>query len=105
MERKITMRLQQMLLALAVVAATPALPQGQTPAKPPTTQAAEKPAVHAAPRYFSEGDRIFQQQCSRCHNAPEGFSTHISGTIVMHMRARASFSRHDEEELLRFLNP
>ena len=99
------MRLQQLFLALAVVAATPAFPQTVTPATPSPAQAGRKPAVHAAPPPQSEGDRIFQQQCSRCHTAPEGFSTHISGTIVMHMRARASFSKHDEEELIRFLNP
>jgi hypothetical protein len=49
--------------------------------------------------------RIFQQNCSRCHNTPEGFSPRISGTIVRHMRVRASLSKHDEEELLRFFNP
>jgi mono/diheme cytochrome c family protein len=52
-----------------------------------------------------EGDRIFQQNCSRCHRTPDGFSSRISGTIVRHMRVRASLSQHDEEELLRFLNP
>jgi len=99
-----TMRLKPIFLALAVVAAMPALPQAATPAAPPAAQAAQKPAVHAA-QPQSEGDRIFQQQCSRCHTAPEGFSTHISGTVVMHMRARASLSKHDQEELLRFFNP
>jgi len=49
--------------------------------------------------------RVFQQNCSRCHNAPEGFAPRISGTIVRHMRVRASLSQHDEEQLLRFFNP
>lgn len=53
----------------------------------------------------NEGQRIFEQNCSRCHNAPEGFSPNISGTIVRHMRVRASLSKHDEEQLLRFFNP
>jgi mono/diheme cytochrome c family protein len=53
----------------------------------------------------SEGDRIFAQNCSRCHTAPDGFSPNISGTVVRHMRVRASLSQHDEQELLRFLNP
>lgn len=53
----------------------------------------------------SEGERVFQQNCYRCHNAPEGFSRRISGTIVRHMRVRASLSQHDEQELLKFLNP
>jgi len=53
----------------------------------------------------NDGERIFQQQCARCHSVPEEFSPRISGTIVRHMRVRASLSRHDEQELLRFFNP
>jgi mono/diheme cytochrome c family protein len=52
-----------------------------------------------------EGQRIFDQNCSRCHTAPDGFAPRISGTVVRHMRVRASLSQHDERELLRFLNP
>jgi cytochrome c5 len=52
-----------------------------------------------------EGQRIFEQNCSRCHTAPNGFSPRISGTVARHMRVRASLSQHDEQELLRFLNP
>lgn len=82
------------------------------------TQAATKQApAHGAPASAAskshnqtqdtqeEGERIFQQNCSRCHNVPDGFSSRISGTVVRHMRVRASLSQHDEEELLRFLNP
>lgn len=74
-----------------------------------------QPAVHTAPKSQiaakqmaqspNEGERIFAQNCSRCHNAPEGFSPRISGTIVRHMRVRAQLSQHDEQELLRFFNP
>jgi hypothetical protein len=51
------------------------------------------------------GQRVFVQNCSRCHTAPSGFSPHISGTVVMHMRVRASLSEADAQALLRFLNP
>jgi cytochrome c5 len=62
--------------------------------------------VHTSQQHQQdEGERIFKQNCSRCHTAPEGFSPSISGTIVRHMRVRASLSRHDEQELLRFFNP
>jgi len=73
----------------------------------PSTAKAQKPAAatHPAQQYVDQGERIFQQQCSRCHNAPDGFSPRISGTVVRHMRVRASLSKHDEEELLRFFNP
>lgn len=53
----------------------------------------------------SEGERIFVQNCARCHNPPEGFSPRISGTIAVHMRVRASMSEHDEQELMRYFNP
>ena len=51
-----------------------------------------------------EGQRVFEQNCARCHNAPDGFSPRITGTIVQHMRVRANLSRHDEEILLRYFN-
>jgi hypothetical protein len=53
----------------------------------------------------SDGERAFRQNCSRCHNAPEGFSPRISGTIVRHMRVRANLSRDDERAILKYLNP
>jgi mono/diheme cytochrome c family protein len=51
------------------------------------------------------GQQVFAQNCSRCHNAPEGFSNRISGTIARHMRVRASLSDADYKALLHFLNP
>ena len=62
-------------------------------------------AAASTNQHQSEGQRILQQNCSRCHNPPEGFSPRISGTIVRHMRVRAQLSKHDEQELLRFFNP
>jgi len=85
-----------LLLALPVTALAQSQPQ---PAAKTTTTA--HPARHNA----NEGQRIFEQNCSRCHTAPDGFSPRISGTVVRHMRMRASLSKHDEEELLRFFNP
>jgi cytochrome c5 len=52
-----------------------------------------------------DGQRVFEQNCSRCHTAPDGFSPRITGTVLRHMRVRASLSQHDEQELLRFMNP
>ena len=53
----------------------------------------------------SAGEIKFKQNCSRCHEAPQGFSSKISGTILRHMRVRANLSEADERETLRFLNP
>jgi cytochrome c5 len=51
-----------------------------------------------------DGERVFALNCSRCHNAPDGFSPHVAGTVVRHMRVRASLSVQDEKTLLRFFN-
>jgi hypothetical protein len=51
------------------------------------------------------GERKFQQNCSRCHHAPQELSPRISGTVVMHMRVRASLSDADAQAILRYLAP
>jgi cytochrome c5 len=93
-------RLTRGLLLLAASAAI-----GQTTSSPPQ-QPQSKPspkAVHAVNP--DRGQQVFDQNCSRCHNAPEGFPPSISGTIAMHMRVRAGLSEADYKALLRFLNP
>ena len=68
-----------------------------------------KPDAHSMSKRKSEdagrGERVFNQNCSRCHEAPQTFPPQISGTIVRHMRVRASLSAQDEKALLKFLNP
>ena len=101
--------------ALLVLAAISLCPHGHSQAASQDhSQAAQRPAPPTNKKVTSathnsepenEGDRIFQQNCSRCHWAPDGFSSRISGTIIRHMRVRASLSQHDEQELLRFLTP
>ena len=82
--------------------------QAQSRHTPPPTAQTDKKQTASTPgsqQQQNEGARIFEQNCSRCHTAPDGFSPRISGTIVRHMRIRASLSQHDEQELLRFFNP
>jgi mono/diheme cytochrome c family protein len=98
-------------LALAVLGAglwavTPGA--AQTPAQnaPHTSQPPARSESRGQPvQATSDGERVFEQNCSRCHSAPQGFSTRISGTIVRHMRVRANLSQHDEQELLKYLTP
>jgi cytochrome c5 len=65
----------------------------------------KKAAPKPTPQHADNGQRVFEQNCSRCHAAPSGFPPRISGTIVMHMRVRASLSQDEAQALLRFLNP
>jgi cytochrome c5 len=52
-----------------------------------------------------DGQKVFEQNCERCHNAPQGFSPRISGTVSQHMRVRANLSKADTQALMRFLSP
>jgi cytochrome c5 len=95
--------LGRLTLGLFLLAAAAAI--GQTKSSPqqqPQSKAAPK-AVHVMNPDM--GQQVFNQNCSRCHNAPEGFSPSVSGTIAMHMRVRANLSDADYKALLRFLNP
>jgi len=51
------------------------------------------------------GEKVFANNCSRCHAAPMSLSPRITGTVIMHMRTRARLSREDERVLLKFLVP
>jgi hypothetical protein len=59
--------------------------------------------VHATNE--DRGQQVFEQNCARCHNAPDGFSSRISGSVAMHMRVRANLSEEDYKALRKFLNP
>lgn len=101
-------RLAGVLLLGAFVAPWSALSQVQPQVEmKPVAKAGKKQAASAASsqQHEDRGQEVFEQNCSRCHTAPEGFSPRISGTIVRHMRVRASLSQQDEEALLRFFNP
>ena len=101
------MRSENFLAGIVILSCSCAFAQGAARNQPAGVAQAKKPvpAASSSQAHDDEGDRIFQQNCSRCHNAPEGFSPAISGTIVRHMRVRASLSEEDVKKLLHFLNP
>ena len=87
--------------------AIPLLPLSAFSARTLSDEATTKATSHknAESKYSSDGERVFKQNCSRCHNAPQSFPPQISGTVIRHMRVRASLSQTDEQKLLKFLNP
>jgi mono/diheme cytochrome c family protein len=100
--------LERMMLGLPLLAVTLAL--GATMAigqndssQPQSHNKTPLKAVHTANQ--DRGQQVFEQNCARCHNAPEGFSSSISGTVAMHMRVRAGLGDADYKALRRFLNP
>jgi cytochrome c5 len=93
---------EQFMVGLMVLAASIAV--GQANNAPPQSRHKADPQK-AQTAVVNRGQQIFDQNCSRCHNAPEGFSANISGTISKHMRVRAGLSNEDYEALLKFFNP
>ena len=70
------------LMSLGVIVAAALQINAQSKTAPHTqAHAAKKSSSTQTSEPASEGDRVFRQNCSRCHNAPEGFSPRISGTI------------------------
>lgn len=92
------------LAAMGVAAFSGAQAQPQSAPPAGTQPRVEKYQSAKKAHTQDEGERVFQQNCSRCHATPEGFSSRISGTIVRHMRVRANLSQHDEQVLLKYLN-
>lgn len=96
-------------LWLAVFSAGSVLAQGK-PATFTKGNGVSKPphpanAVHSTAATEDPGERKFQANCSRCHDAPEQISPRIAGTVVRHMRVRALLSAEDERDILRYLAP
>jgi len=91
-----------LLVATLAVGATMAIGQTDSPQQQSHNKTVPK-AVHATNQ--DRGQQVFEQNCARCHNAPEGFSSSISGSVAVHMRVRASLSDADYKALRRFLNP
>lgn len=97
-------RILKLIVGLIVLAALiPML--AQTKAARPHGKKEGTPAAPASSAEIARGQEVFQQNCSRCHNAPQQIPPEISGTILRHMRVRASLSAADEKALLQFMNP
>lgn len=91
-----------LILAVSILTVMPILAQTSTTPKPANAQ-----ANVAAKSAKSEdvGQRKFEANCGRCHSAPEQLSPSLTGTVVRHMRVRASLSAQDEKDILKFLAP
>jgi cytochrome c5 len=90
---------------LGVIAALPALSASKVQPQDSQTSAKQSTQKDAGAATPSEGEKKFKQNCSRCHEAPQNLSPSVSGTILRHMRVRASLSQQDERDILKFLNP
>jgi len=92
-----------LLIALAACCLVIGVAQSQQEATKPAETA--QPAKGSAGTPRNVGELKFQQNCSRCHSAPQELSPRISGSVVLHMRMRASLSEADAKAILQYLAP
>jgi mono/diheme cytochrome c family protein len=50
------------------------------------------------------GEKRFHSNCARCHAAPPKFSPRMVGTIVRHMRVRATITEQDMRLILHYMS-
>lgn len=53
----------------------------------------------------NEGERLFEENCGRCHRPPDQISPKVAGSVLRHMRVRAMLSEEDEQKILKYLAP
>jgi cytochrome c5 len=102
------MRLHGVLVTVLWCGCLPISAQATGPAAQKATTAPKAPPAKAAASHAAtdeQGEKKFQQNCNRCHNAPQELSPRITGTVLLHMRVRASLSEADERAILRYLAP
>jgi hypothetical protein len=77
-------------------------------AGPPSSKKEEAGAVivHSssdAENMRFEGERRFRANCGRCHAAPQKFPPRMMGTILRHMRVRATITAEDRRLILFYM--
>jgi cytochrome c5 len=102
MKRPVQMRL---ILAASTVLTTTLLFAQSPKTFKPTGAPSKTPTKIESTQSPDLGQRKFDANCGRCHSAPEQLSPSITGTVVRHMRVRASLSAQDEKDILKFLAP
>ena len=79
---------------------------GAISAGPSGTQDAAKNGQQVkAKTQTSDGQKVFEANCVRCHNVPETLSPREVRAVVRQMRVRANLSAEDEKALIQFLAP
>ena len=67
-----------------------------------TVQPDDKAKQTSAP---DDGEKRFEANCGRCHNAPDNLSPREARAVVRQMRVRARLTAEDERLILQYLAP
>ena len=67
--------------------------------------AQDKNKKNPTPDHSSDGAQLFAENCGRCHRPPDQLSPKVVGSVLRHMRVRATLSKEDEQAILKYLAP
>jgi cytochrome c5 len=90
------------LAVLGTLALTSSLFAGSSSAK---KEAEASAVVHSsdADNMRVEGEKRYHANCGRCHAAPQKFPPRMMGTVLRHMRVRATITEDDRRLILFYM--
>jgi cytochrome c5 len=93
------------LVALGTFALTSSLFAWSPSAKKTAKEAESAAVVHPSDTDSMrvEGEKRFHANCGRCHAAPQKFPPRIMGTVLRHMRVRATITEEDRRMILFYM--
>lgn len=94
--------LWKVLGALAILALTSSLFAGSRSARKEASAMAVVNAADADGMRI-EGEKRFHANCGRCHAAPQKFPPRMMGTVLRHMRVRATITQEDQRLILFYM--
>ena len=68
-------------------------------------QDAKTKTTTAPKQAASEGEKLFETNCLRCHKPPDDLSPRAAKAVLRHMRVRANLSEKDEQAILQYISP
>jgi cytochrome c5 len=95
----------KVLAALGTLALSSSLFAGSPSAKREPKEAESAAVVHPsdADSMRVEGEKRFHANCGRCHATPEKFPPRMMGTVLQHMRVRATITEEDRRVILFYM--
>jgi cytochrome c5 len=86
-----------------VLATVPAALAGSVPAKKNSEMASSVQRASDIDSMRVQGEQRFRANCGRCHATPQKFPPRVMGTVVRHMRVRATFTDEDMRLILFYM--
>jgi len=89
-------------LALLFVLVAAAKTAGKDKDKDPSVVTTSSSTAQDDPMRL-EGEKAFHSNCGRCHTAPPKFAPRMTGTIIRHMRVRATLTDEEMRSILHYM--